>query len=114
MGKTAVLIELSEAERAELESLSRARKTGQALAQRARIVLAAAEGLENKAICNEVGASANTVGKWRQRFAACRLDGLYDEPRPGAPRQIGDDEIAGTIRMTLEATPADATHWSLR
>lgn len=114
MGKTAVRIELSGAERSELESLARARKTGQALAQRARIVLAAAAGLENKAICKQIGASANTVGKWRQRFAGSRLDGLYDEPRPGAPRQIGDDEIAETIRMTLEAAPVDATHWSLR
>lgn len=114
MGKIAVSIDLPATERSELEGLARAGKTGQALAQRARIVLAAAQGLENKAICIEVGASANTVGKWRQRFAACRLDGLYDEPRPGAPRQIGDDEIAETVRMTLEATPADATHWSLR
>jgi transposase len=61
-----------------------------------------------------VGADANTVGKWRRRFAADRLEGLYDEPRPGAPRQIGDDAIAATIRMTLETTPAGATHWSLR
>jgi transposase len=114
MGKTAVAIGLSEAERVELLSLARAQKTGQALARRARIVLAAADGLENKAICDEVDASENTVGKWRRRFSVHRLDGLYDEPRSGAPRQIGDEEIAETIRMTLEATPADATHWSLR
>jgi transposase len=56
----------------------------------------------------------NTVAKWRRRFAEQRLDGLYDEPRPGAPRQIGDEEIAETIRLTLETTPPDATHWSLR
>ena len=114
MGRTAAEIALSEAERRALLSLARAQKTGQALARRARIVLAAADGLENKAICERVEASQNTVGKWRRRFALDRLDGLYDEPRPGAPRQIGDDEIAETIRMTLEATPADATHWSLR
>jgi transposase len=114
MGKTAVAIALSEAERVELLSLARAQKTGQALARRARIVLAAADGLENKAICDEVDASENTVGKWRRRFSVHHLDGLYDEPRPGAPRQIGDEEIAETIRMTLEARPADATHWSLR
>ncbi len=81
MGKPAVAIELSEAERFELRSLARAQKTGQAMARRARIVLAAAAGLENKAICVEVGADANTVGKWRRRFAAERLDGLLDEPR---------------------------------
>ncbi len=83
------------------------------MARRARIVLAAA-GMENKAICLEVGADANTVGKWRRRFAAHRLDRLLDEPRPGTPRQIGGDEIAETIRLTLETTPPGATHWSLR
>ena len=114
MGKPAVAIELSEVERRELVSLARAQKTGQAMARRARIVLAAATGLENKAICTEVGADANTVGKWRRRFAEHRLDGLLDEPRPGTPRQIGDDEIAETIRLTLETTPPGATHWSLR
>jgi len=114
MGKPAVAIELSAAERRELEGLARRRKTAQGLAQRARIVLAAAEGLENQAIVARVGASANTVGKWRRRFAERRLDGLYDEPRPGAPRQIGDAEIAEVVRRTLEETPPDSTHWSLR
>ena len=114
MGKSAVAIELSVAERCELQSLARAQKTGQAMARRARIVLAAAAGLENKAICVQVGADANTVGKWRRRFAAERLNGLLDEPRPGTPRKIGDDEIADTIRRTLETRPAGETHWSLR
>ena len=85
MGRTAVGIELSAAEGRELESLARAQKTGQAMARRARIVLAAASGLENKAICAELGADANTVGKWRRRVAEHRLDGLLDEPRPGTP-----------------------------
>lgn len=114
MAKVAVPIALNAAERRELESLARAHKTGQAMARRARIVLAAAAGLENKAICSEVGADANTASKWRRRFAADRLDGLLDEPRPGTPRKIGDDAIAETIRLTLETTPAGATHWSLR
>jgi transposase len=114
MAKVAVPIALSGAERRELGSLARAHKTGQATARRARIVLGAAAGLENKAIGVEVGADANTVSKWRRRFAAHRLDGLLDEPRPGTPRKIGDDAIAGTIRLTLETTPAGATHWSLR
>ena len=114
MGKAAVAIELSVAELRELQSLARAQKTGQAMARRARIVLAAAAGLENKIICAEQSVDANTVGKWRRRFAAHRLDGLLDEPRPGTPRKIGDDEIADTIRRTLETTPPGATHWSLR
>ena len=114
MGRAAVAITLSEAERGELESLSRRRKTAQGLARRARIVLAAAEGLENKAIVARLGADANTVGKWRRRFAERGLDGLYDEPRPGAPRKIGDEEVAEVIARTLEDTPPDGTHWSLR
>ena len=114
MGKPAVGIELTASERRELEGLARRRKTAQGLARRARIVLAAADGLENKAIAERVGADANTVGKWRRRFAERRLDGLYDEPRPGTPRQIGDEEIAEVVRRTLEETPPDGTHWSLR
>lgn len=114
MAKAAVAIELTAAERAELEGLAGRRRTAQGLARRARIVLAAADGSENKIIARTVGADANTVGKWRRRFAERRLDGLYDEPRPGAPRRIGDDEIAETIRLTLETTPPDATQWSLR
>ncbi len=113
-GKTAVAIDLTESERRELESLASRRKTAQGLAQRARIVLLAAEGGENKGISLRVGAAPNTVGKWRRRFAERRINGLLDEPRPGAPRQIGDDSIGETIRLTVETTPRDATHWSLR
>lgn len=110
----AVSIDLSDAERAEIEGLSRRRKTAQGLARRARIVLLAAEGLLNKDIARHLGTDPNTVSKWRRRFAERRCDGLYDEPRPGTPRQIGDDAIAETIRKTLEETPPEATHWSLR
>src|SRR3546814_362845 len=105
MGRPAVLIELSEVERSDLEGLSRRRRTAQGLAQRAHIVLLAAAGLDNKAIAHRIGAVENTVGKWRRRFAEQRLDGLYDEPRSGRPREIGDDEVAETIRLTLETTP---------
>ena len=114
MGKTAIAIGLSESERRELEGLASRRKTAQGLAQRARIVLLAAEGLENRDIALRMEAAPNTVGKWRRRFAERRIEGLHDEPRPGAPRQIGDDEVAEIIRQTLETTPRDATHWSLR
>jgi len=113
-GRVAVSIDLSLFERRELEGLARRRRTAQGLARRARIVLLAAAGLENKRIAVELGTTQDTVGKWRRRFAERRLDGLYDEPRPGTPRRIGDDEIAETVRRTLEETPADATHWSLR
>ena len=114
MGKPAVSIELTDSERRELERLLARRKTAQGMAMRARIVLMAADGLESKTISEMLDVYPNTVGKWRRRFAARRLEGLLDEPRPGAPRQIGDDEIAETIRLTLEATPLNATHWSLR
>ena len=114
MGRAAVAITFSASERRELDGLARRRKTAQGLARRARIVLAAADGLENKAIVDRVGADANTVGKWRRRFAEHRLDGLYDEPRSGAPRTIDDQRIAEIIGLTLEETPPDGTHWSLR
>ena len=114
VSRVAVPITLSAAERRELEGLARRRKTAQGLARRARIVLAAADGLENQAIVERVGAAANTVGKWRRRFAERRLDGLYDEPRSGAPRRIGDEQVAAVIGRTLEETPPDSTHWSLR
>jgi transposase len=114
MARTAAVIELTALEREELEGLAGRRRTAQGLARRARIVLAAAEGLENKVIARRIGADVNTVGKWRRRFAQGRIDALHDEPRPGAPRQIGDTEIAKIVALTLETTPPNATHWSLR
>jgi transposase len=110
----AVTIVLEAAEKSELTALTRKHGAPQALAERARIVLAAASGLNNKEIAVKVGVCAATAGTWRNRFAEKRMNGLYDEPRPGAPRQIGDDEIAATIRKTLETRPKGGTHWSLR
>jgi len=114
MSKTAVAIALTGVERQELEGLARRRRTAHGLARRAQIVLLSAEGVQNKDIAARLGADPETVGIWRRRFAERGIDGLYDEPRPGAPRLIGDEEIAETIRKTLEETPPDATHWSLR
>ena len=108
------VLELSEAERSELEGWSRRRKMAQALASRARIVLRAAEGLSNTAIADELGIAKHTVGKWRERFARDRLDGLCDAPRSGAPRSVTDERIAEVLVRTLEAAPEDATHWSTR
>src|ERR671927_297014 len=105
---------LSEAERAELEGWSRRRKTAQGLAMRARIVLRAAEGLSNSKIADELGLAKHTVGKWRERFARLRTGGLLDEPRPGAPRRIGDEQIAALVDRTLSERPEGSTHWSLR
>ena len=110
----AVAIVLSDGERVELERRVRRRKSSHGSARRARIVLLAAEGLSNLAIAEKLGVSRLTVGTWRRRFAAKRLAGLDDEPRPGAPRKIGDDKIAEVVTRTLETMPDDATHWSRR
>ena len=111
---TAVPIELSVDERSQLESWARRRNSAQALAQRSRIVLLAAEGLKNVEIARRLGVHRPMVTKWRNRFAEHRLDGLSDEPRPGQPRKITDEKVEEVIVKTLEATPKNATHWSTR
>jgi len=114
-GPKAVALHLSEAERQALEGLLRRRSTGQALAQRARIVLACAEpGATNLGVARQLGVSRPTVAVWRQRFAAHRLEGLVDAPRSGAPRRIGDEEVERVIALTLATVPENATHWSTR
>lgn len=113
-GKVAVAITLGEQDREILERWARRPKTAQALATRARIILACAQGMRNNIAAQEVGVTAWTVGKWRRRFAAQGVDGLLDEPRPGAPRQISDADVEQIITLTLETTPENATHWSTR
>src|ERR1700728_1572844 len=105
---------LSEEERATLEHWERRPKSAQALALRCRIVLSCADGGHNNEVAERLGVDRNTVGKWRNRFLEFRLDGLHDEPRPGAPRTIDDDAVETVIVKTLEETPTDATHWSTR
>src|SRR3954451_11869049 len=110
----AVAIELSDQERLQLEAWTRRRTSAQALALRSRIVLAAAEGLKNTEIAERLGINRAMAAKWRSRFAEHRLDGLTDEPRPGRPRTITDEQVDAVITKTLETTPKDATHWSTR
>lgn len=105
---------LTDEERETLERWSRRHTSAQALALRCRIVLACAQGGHDGQVAERLGVNRNTVGKWRRRFIASRLDGLHDEPRPGAPRQIGDEDVERVIVKTLEDSPADATHWSTR
>ena len=109
-----VPVELSAAERSQLESWTRRRTSAQALALRSRIVLLAAEGRNNTEIARELGIHRNMVAKWRSRFVEHRLDGLTDQPRPGRPRTISDEQVEEVIVKTLETTPKDATHWSTR
>jgi transposase len=111
---TPVQIEVSEDERAQLECWARRHSSAQALAQRSRVVLLASEGLNNTEIAARLGVQRPMVRKWRSRFAEFRLDGLIDEPRPGKPRTISDEQVERVIVKTLESTPKDATHWSTR
>ncbi len=97
-----------------MESWARRRTSAQALAQRCRVVLMAADGLNNTEIAERLGVHRPMVRKWRSRFAEYRLDGLLDEPRPGKPRRITDEQVEEVIVRTLESTPKDATHWSTR
>ena len=113
-GPKLVKLALTDQEQAILSRWARRRTSSQALALRCRIVLACAEGHSNQAVAEQLGVSRPTVTKWRSRFVARRLEGLADEPRPGATRQISDEQVERVLVTTLETTPADATHWSTR
>jgi transposase len=114
LGRPKVALILTDDERVRLDSLAHRSRTAPPLARRARIILACAEGHDNKAVAKRLRMSQTTVCKWRARFVRERLDGLYDEPRPGAPRQISDEQIEQVIVRTLEETPRGQTHWSSR
>jgi transposase len=105
---------LTDEERSVLSGWSRRRKTAQALAVRSRIVLRCAEGGTIGEVAQDMGVSRNMVSKWRSRFVSRRLEGLSDEPRPGRPRVIGDDQVEEVITKTLEEAPGQDTHWSTR
>lgn len=113
-GRPRVALSLTAEDRAELESMLRKRSLDQSIALRAKIVLLCAQGLPDSHVAKEVGVTNFTAGKWRKRFISFGIDGLFDVPRPGAPRTIEDDDVDRVIKLTLEGTPKDSTHWSTR
>lgn len=113
-GRPKAKLIVSPSERTTLTQWALRPKTAQALALRARIVLACASGRSNTAVAEKLNVTKQTVGKWRARFVERRIQGLLDEPRPGAPRRISDAQVEKAVRLTLETLPRDATHWSTR
>lgn len=114
IGRPIPPLTLTNEERVTLEQWARRRKTAQALALRARVILGCGSGKTNTAVAADLRLVKATVGKWRARFLVRRLDGLLDEPRPGAPRKISDAEVERVLTLTLETTPEDAAYWSTR
>lgn len=113
-GRPRAKVILTDSERAELERLARRSRINRNLAFRARLILSSAEGLADTAVAERVRTSSHTVGKWRRRFLKERMDGLFDEPRVGAPRKITDEQVEEIVVRTLEETPKGRTHWSTR
>jgi transposase len=113
-GRPTIALILTDEERQRLVSFAHRARTAPQLARRARIVLACAEGGANKVVARHLRVTPGTVGKWRTRFVQDRLEGLLDEPRPGAPRTITDEQVEDVVIRTLETTPRGQTHWSVR
>jgi transposase len=114
LGRRKAELILSDDERQTLKTWAARPKSTQQLATRSRIVLACADGLDNKQVAAKLGVTTQTVGKWRKRFLQRRLDGLTDQQRPGAPRKVTDKDVEQVITKTLETKPKTATHWSTR
>jgi len=114
IGRPTRPLNVTSEEREKLAMLARRPKTGQAVAMQARIVLGCDEGLSNGAVAKRLQITGATVCKWRERFRVNRLEGLLDEPRPGAPRSITDNKVEAVVTKTLESMPANSTHWSTR
>jgi transposase len=114
IGRPKAALVVTDEERAELVRLTKRAHVNRLLAFRARLVLACAEGATDTVVARRQRTTKTTVGKWRRRFIASRLDGLFDEPRVGGPRTISDEDVEAVIVKTLETTPKGATHWSTR
>ena len=114
IGRPIPPLTLTDPEREMLQRWTRRPTTAQALAQRARVILECAADETNTRVARKLRLTKQTVGKWRSRFLAKRLDGLLDDPRPGAPRTVSDAHVEDVVTLTLETKPRDATHWSTR
>lgn len=114
MGRPKADLKVDEQQRKQLEAIVRRTSSRQSHVMRARIVLKCAKGLDNEDVAEQLGTTGQTVGKWRRRFIADGLEGLFDAPRLGAPRSVSDEIVAAAIRKTLDESPKNATHWSTR
>jgi transposase len=114
IGRPTKPLHLTAEENEKLTMLARRPKSSQAISMRARIVLGCNEGLSNSTVAQKLHITGATVCKWRERFRVNRVEGLLDEPRPGAPRSITDEQVEAVVRKTLESMPANSTHWSSR
>ena len=113
-GRPIAPLELSDEQRSEVTSISRSRSLPSGLVERAKIILACAEGTPNSAVAARMGLSNATVGKWRKRYRERGLEGLHDELRPGRPRTYDDERVAELINTALHTKPPDHTQWSVR
>ena len=113
-GRQAPVVDLTSQERAYLSRQVRRRQVPRGFSERCEIILLCADGLNNRQVSSALGIHEQTAGKWRLRFVDDRIDGLLDEPRPGRPRSVSDDQVAAVVERTLYSMPADATHWSIR
>lgn len=113
-GRPRVGVVLAESEQKTLEAMLRKHSLGQSIALRVKIILLCAQGLPDLRVAEQMGVTHATVGKWRKRFIEYGVDGLSDAPRAGTPRTITDEHVEWVIKLTLESTPSNATHWSTR
>jgi putative transposase len=114
IGRPKTELVLSEDEHVQLSSLAGSRSLPHALVARAKVVLWSAEGTSNTEIADRLQWTKATVGKWRRRFLGRRVQGLYDELRPGRPRSIEDEQVAALLKRTLSRKPKAGTHWTVR
>ena len=114
LGRPKAPLNLNGEAKKQLEVMANSRSLPYAQVRRAQIILLSAQGLTNTAIAKKVGLSIKMVGTWRQRFLDQGLMGLYDQPKPGAPRTIDDEQVAMLIQKTLNSKPKGATHWTCR